>query len=60
MVLFTRINLSNAIKATNILDFFYNESSLKEKRGKKKNTTEKNLASVLKVNIMLTFSAIHK
>lgn len=41
MVLFTRINLSNAIKATNILDFFYNESSLKEKRGKKKKHNRK-------------------
>lgn len=44
-----RINLLNIIKATKYSIFY--QSNLKKKP---------NLASVLKVNIMLTFPAIHK
>jgi len=54
-----RINLLNTIKATDILELSCNEFSIKKKK-KKKGNNKKKLASVLKVNIMLTFPVIHK
>lgn len=55
-----RINLLNTIKATDILELSCNEFSIKKKKEKKKGNNKKKLASVLKVNIMLTFPVIHK